>query len=165
MPFICTIEIEGKRFDLLQCSCRLYQKYNNEGDPVSGVRGGVLALIVAGTDVDDTFEKWMADSKETKDGVIRFLNDANDIRESKIKEIKLKKAHLVSLMQSFIVAEQLDSLQEEQVLDPKLDGTLDFWNYQDLVRCQSGGSHTYLIHCGISAQVVNIDGEEHDNKW
>src|SRR5664279_5697043 len=128
MPLLSRIAIESKSFNLLQCSCTLSQKFKPDGSPDSGVRGGMLDLILSGTEVDETFEKWISDPNMTKDGTIQFLKDPYDNNDSKIKEIKFEKAYLVALIESYVVEDQLDSLKRERNQSSELIGIFNLNN-------------------------------------
>jgi hypothetical protein len=162
MSFKATIEVDSKTFDLMECTCKLQQKYDSSGKPASGIRGGILDLIMHGTD-DDTFYSWMHDPTKKQDGKITIFRIDQG---SKFKEIEFKNAYIISIAESFIEDEQIGYLDREHLINSLAsDGLVNITVYQDVVACQTRTNSSYLIYCSISAEIVKIDGVEHNNKW
>jgi hypothetical protein len=162
MSFKATLDIGGKSFELMECNCKLQQKYDSSGKPASGVRGGIIDLIMQGSD-DDTFYSWMHEPTKKQDGKITLFRID---QESKFKEIEFKNAYIITIAESFIVDEQIGYLDREHMIDSlRIDGMVRINVYQDLLTCQTRTNRSYLIYCELSAEVVKIDGVEHNNKW
>lgn len=159
MSFRATLDIDGKTFEILECSSEVVQKSDSRGRPTSGVNGGIITLFLAGTS-DDTFANWIMDPTSRKDGTITFFRID---QESKFKEIKFEGAYLTSLDESFITPEE--NLEELRVIVFYLHNTRDKRKYNRIFEFHSRTSMSYVMHCRLSAEKITIDGVEHDNQW
>jgi len=153
MSFKATLDIGDKTFDLLYCKSVLEQKTDDSGKPASGVRGGVLCLMIKGSD-DDTLAAWAVDPVKQQDGTITFFRIDQD---AKFKKIEFRNAYLTTLVESF-VADDEPLLMESET--PEADHL-----YRLLMQVQQRTCSSYITLCNISAEKISIDGVDHDNKW
>jgi hypothetical protein len=157
MSFKADLSINGKTFEVLEFSSRLEQKYDNKGKPSSGVKGGLLTVIISGT-AEDTFSGWVTDPTKTNDGTITLYRiDQN----SKFKEYKFSGAYITKLCESFIADDDID-VQERavQFKDDAVEGI-----FEKVLSFHRRTQMSYVMYCEISAGKVTIDGVDHDNKW
>ncbi len=158
MSFKATLTIEGKSFDILEYRCLLEQQFDPKGRPASGVKGGDIDMILAGT-ADNTFSNWIVDPTSRKDGSITFFRiDQN----SKFKEIKFKGAYLIRLTESCITP-PADSQIESRIIDNVINKGRE--TFDQIMRFHARTSMSYIIHCNLSAEKITIDGVDHDNQW
>ena len=61
-----SLDLDGKTFEVLKCLCRCEQQFDQNGDAASGVAGGSISLLIAGS-ADDDFASWMCDYNQPKD--------------------------------------------------------------------------------------------------
>lgn len=158
MSFKATLTIEGKSFDILECTSLLRQKHNAKGNPASGVTAGILHIILEGT-ADDTFAKWITDPTARKDGTIVYFRTDQD---SKFKEIKFKSAYLIRLTESTIIPEDVrpDHLAVGDAITPAQRE-----KFNEIMTFHARTSMSYIMYCYISAEKITIDGVDHDNQW
>ena len=98
MSFKATLDIDGKTFDILDCSYSFHQDVDEStGRVTSGVKGGIVSFYVISTD-DDTFISWMLDPHALKDGKITFYKSNQD---SKMREINFTQAACVHFSETF----------------------------------------------------------------
>ncbi len=159
MSFKATISVGGKKFDLIYCDSKLEQKSDNSGRPASGVAGGILWLIMDGTD-DDTFGTWATDPTKKQDGTITFYRIDQD---SKFKEIEFKGAYLTDLVESFIIEEDIGDIFKTEYFI--FNDAVRHEIYDLIKETQNRTGTSYVIFCRLSAEKIKIDGVEHDNKW
>lgn len=97
MSFKATFKVDGDEHRVLSCSFSLHQEIDNTGRPSSTARGGVVNIVIESTDDTSLFE-WMCDSYMKKDATITFNKRDED---SKMKELEIGEAYLVSYEESF----------------------------------------------------------------
>jgi len=156
MSFKATLDLDGKTFEILEWSSELEQKMNTKGQPASGVKGGEMEMVLSGSS-EGVFASWIIDPISKKDGTITLYRHDQD---SKFKEIKFKGAYLINFTESFITPE--DSRAEGRVvyLIEKEQRRYDW-----IMRFHARTSMSYVMFCRISAEIITIDGVEHDNQW
>jgi len=157
MSFRADLSINGKTYEVLEFSSHLEQKYDNKGKPGSGVKGGQLIIIIAGT-ADDTFSSWAADPTKKNDGTVTLYRiDQN----SKFKEYKFSGAYITKLCESFIVDNDINS--QDRAIRFKSEEVEHV--YEKVMGFHQRTQMSYVMYCEISAGKVTIDGVDHDNKW
>ena len=97
MSFLAKLEIDGEKYNVLECRVSLHQSIDNSGKPSAEPQGGMVTLIIESTASADFF-RWMISNTETKDGeVIFFRRDAI----SKMRDLKFEKAYCVGYNEIF----------------------------------------------------------------
>ncbi|GAB2790094.1 hypothetical protein GCM10027275_38700 [Rhabdobacter roseus] len=167
MSFKATLTIEGKTFDVLQCTHTLSQKYER-GRPVSGIRGGVIILILGSTD-DDLLGDWATGPTAKKNGEIVF--DRIDQR-SVLQKLEFQDAYATfyfEFMSSYnltntdavfeALAETLstDIVKENLFLERVMNNTKTIIRFAERTRV----SNCILIR--LSAAKIKLDGIDHQN--
>jgi hypothetical protein len=158
MSFKAILKLSDKSFELQECVCGFRQKRDRLGKPQAGVTGGIIKMILELND-DDTFTDWIVNPKRKEDGTITFYRID---QESKFKQIKFEGAYLIDLVESFISDGDMNLPlgHDTEVDDIELQETFRFvLNHQ----IRSGSS--YSVFCRISAEKINVDGTDHDNRW
>ena len=157
MASTVTLDLEDKSFEVLKCLCRCEQKYDQNGSPASGVSGGNLSLLLAGTG-DDDFASWIVDPGQTKSGTITFSIDG-----SSFKKIEFENAFIVKLHESFRAEgrQNLNRWDRYTVFDNMAENFI----YEQVLDYQQRSGINYMIQCSISAGKISIDGVDHDNNW
>lgn len=157
MAFKADLDLNGKTYEVLEFNSAFDQKHDNKGKPGSGVKGGLITIIIAGT-ADDTFSSWATDPTKTNDGTITLYRiDQN----SKFKEYKFSGAYITKLCESFIVDNDID-YQSRAVRFRNVDIEFD---YIQTLSFHQRTQMSYVMFCEISAGKITIDGVDHDNKW
>ncbi|MCY7352990.1 MAG: hypothetical protein LH606_20425 [Cytophagaceae bacterium] len=166
MSFQATLTVEGKTFNVLQCSHRISQKYER-GKVTSGVRGGVIILIVEGTD-EDLLGDWASGPTVKKDGDVTF----NRIdQKSKFQKLEFEGAyatHYFEFMTSKNIDEQgvFESMADNITMDIKNDDkneTIRIMNVKTLVRFAERTGMSNCILLRLSAEKIKLDGIDHQN--
>jgi hypothetical protein len=152
-----TLELEDKSFEVLKCLCKCDQKFDQNGSPASGVSGGSISLLLAGTGEDD-FASWIVDPTQTKSGTITFFIDG-----SSFKKIEFQNAFIVKLHESFY-SEGRAILNRSDRYTVFHDVNENFI-YEQVLDYQQRSGINYMIQCSISAGKISIDGVDHDNNW
>lgn len=154
-----TLDLDGTTFEVLRCLCKCEQKSDQKGNPSSGVVGGYLSLLMAGS-ADDTFASWMSDPQQAKDGTINFSVD-----DSSFKKIEFKNAFIVKLHESFNGEGNFDLNRMESGGTQSFDDPAEEFIYEQILYYQSRTNTSYIMQCTISAEKISIDGVDHDNNW
>ncbi|GAA4395398.1 hypothetical protein GCM10023187_02220 [Nibrella viscosa] len=166
MSFQATLTVEGKTFDVLQCKHIMSQKYER-GRPTSAVRGGVIILILDGTD-EDLLGDWASGATVKKDGDITFNRiDQN----STLQKLEFQEAYATHYFE-FMSSQYIDS---EAVL-AAIEGTINMdlktvddnaerliRNTKTLVRFVERTRISNCILLRLSAGQIKLDGIEHRN--
>ena len=166
MSFQATLTVEGKKFDVLQCNHVMTQKYER-GRPTSGVRGGIIILILDGTD-EDLLGAWATGTTVKKDGEIVF--DRID-QKSTLQKLEFKEAY-ATLYFEFMASEYIDaeavfeSIASTQITD--LTNENDFLsriisNTKTLLRFAERTRVSNCILLRLSAAKIKLDGIDHQN--
>jgi hypothetical protein len=154
-----TLDLDGKSFEVLRCLCKCEQQSDKNGSPSSGVVGGYISLLMAGS-AEDTFASWMSDPQQTKDGTIDF-----SVQDSSFKKIEFKKAFIVKLHESFNGEAQFDLDRLERTTTQTSEDPAEQYIYEQILHYQSRTGTSYVMQCTISAEKISIDGVDHDNNW
>jgi len=157
MASAVTLDLDGKSFDVLKCLCKCEQKFDQHGGPASGVAGGNLSLLLAGTAEDD-FATWICDPLQTKDGTITFFIDG-----SSFKKIEFKNAFMIKMHESFH-AEGVPNLNRWDRFT-EFDNISENFIYEEVLDYHQRSGMSYMMQCSISAEKISIDGVDHDNHW
>jgi hypothetical protein len=159
MSYKVDLDLDGKTFEVLRCLCRCEQKFDNSGTPSSGVSGGALSLLIAGTS-EDTFASWISDPQKTMDGTITF-----SVQDSPYKKIEFKSAYITKLNESFNAEGEFDNNPLERTSTKFADDMANEFIFEQVLHYQNRLRMSYIMQCTISAEVITIDGVEHDNHW
>ncbi|MGA0560237.1 type VI secretion system tube protein TssD [Larkinella sp. VNQ87] len=167
MSFKATLTVEGKKFDVLQCTHTLVQKYQR-GRTTSGVRGGVIILILDGTD-DDLLGNWVSGTTVKKNGEIVF--DRVDQRSS-LQKLEFEDAYATFYFEfmSRGYIDQVDAmvevLQETISVDITKENEYEqrvINNTVKLLRFAERTRHSNCILIRLSAAKIKLDGIDHQN--
>lgn len=157
MAFKVNLDLDGKTFEVLKCLWEARQSFDRQGNPDSGVAGGKIGLVMAGTE-EDVFDKWICDPLKHMDGEISFYID-----DSTYKKLEFKNGFLVRLNESYHGENQPEISSRDGLVDFN-DVSQDL-DYQQMQQYHKRTGDSYLIYCLISAEKIKIDGVEHDNHW
>lgn len=97
MAFKAKLELDGKTFNVLNCSFSFHQNVDPTGRPSSDVRGGMIHVSIESTEDTSLFE-FVTDPHGFKDGKITFFKRDQD---SKMKELEFKQAACVEYSETF----------------------------------------------------------------
>ena len=97
MSFKAKLHLNGKEYNVLDCSYDLFQETDATGRPSSVTRGGRLKLRVESTE-DTSLAEWMFNNFERRDGSIKFLKRDN---EATAKELKFTEGYMVKYVETF----------------------------------------------------------------
>ena len=97
MSFKAKLSVNGKEYNVLNCSYDLFQETDATGRPSSVTRGGRLKVTVESTD-DTSLAEWMFNNFERRDGSVRFLKRDN---EATAKELKFTEGYMVKYIENF----------------------------------------------------------------
>ncbi|MBC7891981.1 MAG: hypothetical protein H7Y12_07220 [Sphingobacteriaceae bacterium] len=166
MSFQATLTVEGKTFNVLQCSHRISQKHER-GKVTSGVRAGVIILIVDGTD-EDLLGDWASGPTVKKDGDVTF--DRID-QKSKFQKLEFEGAyatHYFEFMTSKNVDEQgvFESIADNMNMDIRSSDkneAIRIVNVKTLVRFAERTGMSNCILLRLSAEKIKLDGIDHQN--
>ncbi len=84
MSFQAKLEVNGKKYDLLQCSFSLNRTVSDKMKPTETVRGGMIHCTIEGSS-DTAFYDWISDPFGKRDGNIKFLKDDSDATDVELK--------------------------------------------------------------------------------
>ncbi|GAB4024293.1 type VI secretion system tube protein TssD [Spirosoma gilvum] len=166
MSFKSTLTVEGKEFSVLQCYHKLGQKTDN-GRPTSGVRGGLIQLILDSSD-EDILGDWATGPTTKKDGEIVF--ERTD-QQSTLTKLEFKEAYL-TLYFEFVTSNYIDVNSVQVSLDELAEWDLtnedDFnqrvvSNTKTLVHFVDRTRVSNCILLRISAGAITLDGIDHKN--
>lgn len=166
MSFLATLTVEGKNFNVLQCIHSMSQKAE-KGKPTSGVRGGIIILILDGTD-DDVLGNWATGATVKKDGEIVF--ERID-QQSTLQKLEFQEAYATLYFEfmssKYINSEAVfESMASTQTMD--LTSENDFLyrvisNTKTLLRFAERTRISNCILMRLSAAKIKLDGIEHKN--
>lgn len=97
MSFKAKFKIDGKEYDILDCTYDSAQEVDATGRPSSVTRSGRIMLTVQGTGGSELFE-WMTNNFERKNGSVAFVKRDND---ATLKELKFTEGYLVKYEENF----------------------------------------------------------------
>ncbi len=97
MSFKSKLSVNGKEYNVLNCSYDLFQETDATGRPSSVTRGGRIKLTVEST-ADTSLAEWMFNNFERRDGSIKFLKRDNDATS---KELKFTEGYMVKYIEEF----------------------------------------------------------------
>ncbi|MGO3183401.1 MAG: type VI secretion system tube protein TssD [Aequorivita sp.] len=97
MSFKAKLSLNGKEYNVLDCSYDLFQETDATGRPSSVTRGGRVKLRVESTE-DTSLVEWMFNNFERRDGSVKFLKRDN---EATAKELKFKEGYMVKYVETF----------------------------------------------------------------
>ena len=166
MSFQATLTVEGKSFNVLQCAHQLVQKSNN-GKPASGVRGGIIYVIIEGTD-EDLLGDWATGPTTKKNGDITF--DRID-QQSTLSKLEFEEAY-ATLYFEFMASNSISADAILVTLDEMADW--DLTNEDDFMKRVIAYTKTLVkfvertrvsncILLRLSASKIKLDGVEHKN--
>ena len=92
MSYKSTLEIAGKKMDVLYCNFKLSRDTDNKGRPSSRVYGGRVNFEIESTEDTSTIEKMVNDQYKPFDGKISYIKGDD---ESIMKQLEFKKAYIV----------------------------------------------------------------------
>ncbi|GAB3796403.1 hypothetical protein GCM10028819_13950 [Spirosoma humi] len=166
MSFRATLTIDGKSFEVLQCSHTLSQKHDR-GKTTSGVRGGVIMLILQGSD-EDLLGDWATGPTVKKDGDITF--DRID-QQSTLQKLEFQDAY-ATLYFEFMASGAIDADAVFEAIPDTLNLDLTKENEFDarvinntkiIVRFVERTQHSNCILLRLSAAKIKLDGIDHQN--
>lgn len=97
MSFKASLEVAGKKYNILNVNYSLSQETDPTGRPSSQTRGGRIEVTVESTGETDLFE-WMTNSFERKDGKVVFMKrDTN----ATLKELNFTEGYVVKYRENF----------------------------------------------------------------
>ncbi|NMR34202.1 MULTISPECIES: type VI secretion system tube protein TssD [Chryseobacterium] len=97
MSFQATLNVSGKKYNVLNVNYGLFQETDATGRPSTITRGGKIDITVESTGETDLFE-WMTNSFERKDGSVVFYKRDS---QATLKELKFSEAYLVKHKEKF----------------------------------------------------------------
>jgi Hemolysin coregulated protein Hcp (TssD) len=97
MSFLATLNLDGKKYNILAFDYKASQKTDPHGRPSSKPHGFLITLTVE-SDRDSSLSDWMVDSLMAKDGYIRFYNRDG---MSKFKDVKFETTYCVGYKEVF----------------------------------------------------------------
>jgi len=72
MSFLSKFQIEGKTYNVLECTYKLHQQTDEVGKPISRTTGGKITLAVE-SDSDTELFHWAKEPEHAKNGTIIFF--------------------------------------------------------------------------------------------
>ena len=109
MAIVAKIKLDGKEpgYELKECEYEFYQPVDKNNKPCANPKGGIIKFtILAPSEEDPTFHKWMFSKTDVKYGVIEF--DISVGAEQKRKILQFEQAHCIGLKEVFDIT-QTDS--------------------------------------------------------
>ncbi len=97
MSFQATLNVSGKKYNVLNVNYGLFQETDATGRPSTITRGGKIDITVESTGETDLFE-WMTNSFERKEGSVVFYKRDS---QATLKELKFSEAYLVKHKEKF----------------------------------------------------------------
>jgi hypothetical protein len=97
MSFKAILEVDGKKYRVVNCIYTLSQLVDDTGRPSSTVRAGTIDMVVESTD-DTMFFEWMCDSYMVKQGKITFNKRDED---AKMKVLEFSEAYMVKYSENY----------------------------------------------------------------
>ncbi len=166
MSFQATLTVEGKTFPVLQCSHRISQKHER-GKVTSGVRGGVIILVLDGTD-EALLGDWASGPTVKKDGDVTFNRIDQQSTFQKLEFQGAYATHYFEFMTSKNIDEQgvFEAIAENVSLDIRSgdkNEAIVINNVKLLIRFaeRTGVSNCILLR--LSAEKIKLDGIDHQN--
>lgn len=167
MSFRATLTVEGKSYNVLQCSHFLKQN-RERGKVTSGVRGGSITLIIDSTD-EEIFGSWATSPTAKKNGELVF--DRVD-QQSALQKLEFEDAYAIFYFE-FMASEYVYNV--DAILDIMHDiYTLDEGGKLDVLDRYTAATNTMLnfvkrtglsncILLRLSAAKIKLDGIDHRN--
>ncbi|QDK80682.1 hypothetical protein EXU85_19550 [Spirosoma sp. KCTC 42546] len=166
MSFKATLTVEGKEFNVLQCTHLMDQKYK-KGKATSGVLGGRIIVIIESSD-DDLLGNWATGPTVKKDGEIVF--DRID-QKSSLQKLEFQEAYMTQYFEfmssSHINADSVLAAMEDYFV---LDATTEAENERRLIVNRrvlvKFAERTRVSNCillRLSAAKIKLDGIDHQN--
>jgi hypothetical protein len=167
MSFKATLTVDGKSFNVLQCSHFLKQK-SERGKVTSGVRGGAITLILDSTD-EELFGSWATGPTAKKNCEIVF--DRID-QQSALQKLEFEDAYALfyfELMASRNLSDveailevsndvlSFDLTEKNLYLDRLFSATKTLLNFAGRTQV----SNCILLR--LSAAKIKLDGIDHQN--
>lgn len=113
--FAATLKVNGKDFEVINCSYSFSQNTDQENRPAGKVMVGQITLSILGDD-DKTILEWMADPYKMQKGSIEF----NKIDEaSTLKKIEFEDAYCTNFSEGF-AANVADSMVINFTISPRI---------------------------------------------
>ncbi len=72
MSFLSKLTVDGKTYNVLECTYEMNQQVDETGKPIGRPRGGRISLAIESDSDTDIFH-WMKEPDQTKDGTITFF--------------------------------------------------------------------------------------------
>ncbi|GAB2556275.1 type VI secretion system tube protein TssD [Spirosoma areae] len=167
MSFKATLTVEGKKFDVLQCTHTLSQKYER-GRATSGVRGGVIILILNGTD-EELLGTWASGPTVKKSGDIVF--DRIDQR-SALQKLEFEDAYATFYFELMtashltnidVVYEALAESISTDIAKENLFYERIMNNTKTILRFSERTRVSNCILLRLTAPKIKLDGIDHQN--
>ncbi|GAB3318786.1 hypothetical protein GCM10027299_10710 [Larkinella ripae] len=167
MSFKATLTVEGKSFNVLQCSHFLKQK-SERGKVTSGVRGGSITLIIDSSD-EELFGSWATSPTAKKNGEIVF----NRIdQQSALQKLEFEDAYALFYFE-LMASDYISNI--DAILDVSEDVyALDLTEINLYLNRLTSATKTILrfaertrvsncILLRLSAAKIKLDGIDHQN--
>ncbi|MVM30393.1 hypothetical protein GO755_10140 [Spirosoma sp. HMF4905] len=166
MSFKATLTVEGKEFNVLQCTHLMDQNYK-KGKATSGVMGGRIVVILESSD-DDLLGIWAAGPTVKKDGEIVF--DRID-QKSSLQKLEFQEAYMTQYFEfmasNYINADAvLAAMEDYFVLDATNQSEDDrrvIVNRRALIKFAERTRVSNCILLRLSAAKIKLDGIDHQN--
>lgn len=167
MSFKATLTVEGKSYNVLQCTHILKQKIER-GKVTSGVRGGSITLIIDSTD-EEIFGSWATSPTAKKNGEIVF--DRID-QQSSLQKLEFEDAYAIFYFE-LMASEYMNNVDalidtfhdlfatDETSANPFVDRMVNSTNNMLRFVKRTGVSNCILLR--LSASKIKLDGIEHKN--
>lgn len=97
MSFKAKFKVDGREYDVLDCTYDAAQEVDATGRPSSVNRAGRVKLTVQGDGTTALFE-WMCNNFERKNGSVQFVKRDSD---ATLKELKFTEGYLVKYQENF----------------------------------------------------------------
>ncbi|GAB4024287.1 type VI secretion system tube protein TssD [Spirosoma gilvum] len=166
MSFKATLTVEGKEFNVLQCTHLMDQKYK-KGRATSGVLGGRIIVILDSSD-DPLLGSWATGPTVKKDGEIVF--DRVD-QQSSLQKLEFQEAYLTQYFEfmtsSHVSTDSvLTAIEDYFILDISTESEDErrvIVNRRALVKFAERTRISNCILLRISASKITLDGIDHEN--
>ncbi|GAB3783021.1 hypothetical protein GCM10028818_40090 [Spirosoma horti] len=167
MSFNATLTVEGKSFNLLQCSHTLKQK-SERGKVTSGVRGGTITLIIDGTE-DELLGIWATGPTAKKNGEIVFdrVDQKSSLQKLEFEDayalfyFELMSANPVSKVDAILeVCNDIfsfDQTEKNVFIERLINNTTTILRFAERTRISN------CILMRLSAAKIKLDGIDHKN--
>lgn len=100
MALIAELQIDNRRYSVLECEYEFTQEVDVTGRPSDRPRGGVINLVIMSPDdTDVSMHEWMRDKETTKDGLLTLYVNKDSVNAP--KTIKFEDAYCIRLYEYF----------------------------------------------------------------